>query len=84
MERYFQDNRTYVGVSCTATQGYFTLSCGTPTATAYVLTAQGTGPTAAFTFTVNQQDTRSTTIASTGPWTPGTYACYILKKGQTC
>lgn len=84
LERYFQDNRTYVGAPCTATQGKFTLSCPTLAPSTYSISAQGAGPAAAFTYTVNQQDTRSTTIASGGPWTAGTYACYIMQKGQTC
>lgn len=84
MERFFQDNRTYVGATCAATQGYFTLSCPNPSSSGYVLIAQGTGPAAAFKYTVDQQDVRSTVISPNGPWPAGTFACYVMKKGQTC
>jgi prepilin-type N-terminal cleavage/methylation domain-containing protein len=98
MERYFQDNRTYAKLSATIyppcdalaggrTQGNFTLSCTAPAApdgTTYTLTAQGAGPVATFTYTVTQQDVRGTTISAGGPWTAGTWTCYVTKKGQTC
>lgn len=97
MERYFQDNRTYASVGafnppCAAaipvaqrTQGNFVLSCPAPTATAYTLTATGSGPVAAFSYTVDQLDSRTTTVAAGGP--PGwnsSATCWATKKGQTC
>jgi type IV pilus assembly protein PilE len=98
MERYFQDNRTYATVTAGTidppcanaipaaqrTQGNFVLSCPAPTATAYTLTAQGSGPVATFTYTVTQQDVRQTVISAGGPWPAGTYNCYVTKRGQTC
>lgn len=92
MERYFQDNRTYAtvgsivppcAVSPSPTQGPFTLTCGTPTNTAYTLTATGSGTTAGFTFTTNETDQRTTTIAPPAPWAAGPYTCWLVKKG-TC
>lgn len=90
MERYFQDNRKYSSVSgsinppCAATQGAFTQSCSTLTDTAFVLTAQGSGPTSAFRYTIDQQGSRTTVIAAGAPWPAGTYLCWIMKKGQSC
>jgi prepilin-type N-terminal cleavage/methylation domain-containing protein len=98
MERYFQDNRTYAKVSASVyppcdplasgrTQGTFTLTCtapAVPDATSYTLTAGGSGATAGFSYTVDQQDTRSTTISTGRPWPAGTSACWVMKKGQTC
>lgn len=92
MERYFQDNRTYAAVGaftppCAGTQGKFTLSCAptAPSATAYSLTATGSGPVSAFSYTVNQQGLRSTTVATGGPagWNSST-GCWIQKKGESC
>jgi prepilin-type N-terminal cleavage/methylation domain-containing protein len=98
MERYFQDNRTYAAVGtfnppCAAaipvaqrTQGNFVLTC-TSAATTYTLTAQGSGPVSAFTYTADNVDARSTTIAAGAPsgWTtPSPNTCWKLKKGQTC
>lgn len=96
MERYFQDNRTYEAVGlinppCASaipvaqrTQGSFVLTCEAPTATAYTLTATGSGTTAAFTFTVTELDQRTTVVATGGPsgWNSG--ACWAVKKGQVC
>jgi prepilin-type N-terminal cleavage/methylation domain-containing protein len=102
MERYFQDNRTYATVTagaieppCSAvipvaqrTQGLFILTCpAAPTATAYALTVTGTGAVAAFSYTVDQLDSRTTTIAAGGPtgWvTPSPNTCWMVKKGQAC
>ena len=90
MERHFQDNRTYATVGTfttpcgTATTfGSFAVSCsGTPDATTFTVQAVGSGPTAGFTFTINQQDVRATTAAPTGWATCASQ--WITKKGQTC
>lgn len=65
----------------------FVLTCTAPSApdnAGYTLTAQGTGPVAAFSYTVTQMDVRNTTIAPGGPWPAGSSACYVMKKGQAC
>ncbi len=90
MERHFQDNRTFATVGTfttpcgTATAfGSFTVSCsGTPDGTTFTLQAVGSGPTAGFTFTINQLDVRATTAAPTGWATCATQ--WMTKKGQTC
>lgn len=82
MERYFQDNRTYLStgsftspclVSSTLRMvGTFTLSCdgtyGAATASGYTLVATGSGSTAGFIFTVDQSNNRATVSVPAG-WT---------------
>lgn len=84
MERYYQNHRTYANKSETVKSpcalapkaGEFDLACsGTPTASAYTIKAEGRG----FTFTVNQQNTRTTE----GAWGDCATA-WILSKGQGC
>ncbi|SDH72361.1 type IV pilin protein [Variovorax sp. OV700] len=82
MERYFQDNRTYLSTgsytspclvaSTLRMSGTFTLSCdgtyGALTATTYTLVATGSSATAGFVFTVDQANNRATLGVPTG-WT---------------
>jgi prepilin-type N-terminal cleavage/methylation domain-containing protein len=82
MERYFQDNRTYLSTgsytspclvaSTLRVVGTFTLSCdgtyGAVTATTYTLVATGSNATASFVFTVDQANNRATVGVPTG-WT---------------
>ncbi|SEK13947.1 MULTISPECIES: type IV pilin protein [unclassified Variovorax] len=82
MERYFQDNRTYLSTgsytspcmvaSTLRMSGTFTLSCdgtyGALTATTYTLVATGSGGTAGFVFTVDQANNRATVAVGSG-WT---------------
>ena len=102
MERYFQDNRTYAAVGAinppcanaiavaARTQGNFVLTCtapAVPDGTTYTLTATGIGAVAAFSYTVDQADARTTTIGAGAPagWvTPAPNTCWMLKKGQAC
>jgi len=91
MERYFQDNRTYVAAngftppcSTAAVYGQFTVSCPTTlTATTYVLQAVGSGNTAGFKFFIDQLGNQSSTVASPAPssWTSCTVA-WETKPGQ--
>jgi prepilin-type N-terminal cleavage/methylation domain-containing protein len=73
MERYFQDNRTYLPigafnppcVNANVAYGRFNISCPGSTATTYTATAVGiAGPLVGFTFTVNQVNTQTTTVTS--------------------
>jgi type IV pilus assembly protein PilE len=103
MERYFQDNRTYASVTvggvtinppCVAaipvaqrTQNNFVMLCPAPTAFAYTLTATGSGPVSWISYTVDNVDARTTTVAvgaPTGWTTPSPNTCWKVKKGQTC
>jgi len=94
MERFYQDNRTYASVgsftspcmvaAANRVVGSFQLRCNPdPTATAFTLEAVGSGPTNGFTFKVDQQNQRSTTVTGVTGWN----SCandWVTKKGQTC
>jgi type IV pilus assembly protein PilE len=89
MERHFQDHRTYKDSgdfkspcslpAAQRTVGDFVVSCPEVDPDTFKLQATGSGATAGFTYTVNQQDVRT----STTPW-GNCGSRWILKKGQTC
>lgn len=88
MERHFQDNRAYSSIGTTfispcaapAAAGSFAISCPTLTATTFTAQAVGSGPTDGFTFTVDQQNTRTTVRAGSG-WTACTTGWTTRKSG---
>lgn len=91
MEQFFQDNRTYVGsdvapfpcANDTTTSQHFNFSCtAAPTATTYTLQAVGKASMAGFTYTVNQNNVRTTTSTKAG-WA-GNAGCWVTKKGGQC
>lgn len=98
MEQHYQDNRTYASVTSGATTfttpcrdtaqqtaGTFTVKClNEPDGTSYTITATGSGTTAHFKYTIDQNGTQKTTELPTG-WgsTPQT-GCWVQRKGQTC
>lgn len=88
LEQYFLDNRSYVSApactSDTTTSKYFTFGCSTQTATAYTLQAVGQGSMAGFTFTINQNNAKSTTAVPSGWSTPSPNNCWVTKKGGVC
>jgi len=92
MERYFQDNRSYIAVGaftppCTAAvvpYGRFNISCAGSTATTFTATAVGAaGPLAGFSFTVDQADNQVTVVTS--PPAPTTFlscgTAWVTKTG---
>jgi type IV pilus assembly protein PilE len=83
-ERFFQDKRTYDGMPCTATSPTtnFTFSCGTPTASAYTISATGTASMASFTYTIDQANVRATTAVPTG-WSTSAN-CWVRGRGGVC
>lgn len=87
-EQFFQDNRTYVsGTGCTAdttTSQYFNFSCAAGgTATTYTLQAVGKSSMSGFTYTVNQDNAKATTITGVSGWT-GNASCWVTNKGGVC
>lgn len=91
MEQWFQDSRSYratgntacyIGASDTTSSKYFTFSCTASSATAYTITATGTGPMLGFVYTINQNGDKATTGVPTG-WTSST-TCWVIKKGGVC
>lgn len=78
MEQFFQDNRTYTGGPCPAATANFTYACNL-TATTYTITATGIDNLAAFSYTINQANTKG----SNTPWGNST-TCWVTKKGGVC
>jgi len=94
MEKYFMDNRTYLNAGkCavdtvmtaynTVPSNHFQLSCpgGTFTATTYIVQADGIGPMAGFSYTINQLNQKATLSTS---WGPVSGNCWVSKKDGTC
>lgn len=87
MEQCFQDNRTYAPCNCGGAGKYFTFSCpATPTATTYTLQAAGTSTMSGFTYTVDQANVQTSTIAAPAPasWQATSASCWITKAGGQC
>lgn len=92
MEQFYQDNRTYAGnqcggncgVPCPATQ-FFTYTCATGAGgQSFTLTANGQGPLVGFTYTINQDGTRTSNIVAGGGWAGASPNCWIMRKGGQC
>jgi type IV pilus assembly protein PilE len=79
MEQYFQDNRTYVGGPCAApvgTSARFAYACNpAATATTYTLTATGAGDMAAYTYSVNENNAKTSSFNAT---------CWSLSTSGAC
>lgn len=91
MEQWFQDNRAYTGApACTAdttTSRNFNFSCTVLTATTYTLQAAGKDSMAGFTYTVDQNNTKTSAFASPAPsgWVAATpNNCWVTNVGGVC
>jgi type IV pilus assembly protein PilE len=89
MERYFQDNRTYVDApacgSDTTSSKFFTFSCSVAgSATGFTLQALGTGTMAGFTFTVDQSSSKTTAAVPSGWTVPSPNTCWARDKAGRC
>ena len=96
MEQFFQDNHLYfqadpaISAPACATDNtasqYFNFTCPTLTATTYTLTATGKSSMSGFTYTLDQANVRSSTIASPAPsgWVHALAACWMTNKGGGC
>lgn len=95
LEQYYQDNRTYVGACAAGTTAplpaglkYFAVTCPTLTATAFTVQADGVAGMGGFVYTVDQNNTKATTITAGSPaanagWT-GNATCWVIRKGGSC
>jgi type IV pilus assembly protein PilE len=96
MEQYFQDQRSYAAPTnakivypCAkptqAGDKAFTIDCPAAdiSATAYTITATGTGPAAGFVYKIDQDGTQSTHQMPKA-WGSTPAACWILRKGDAC
>lgn len=93
MEQFYQDNRTYVTSTsavapCTATASTYTnptpysLVCSGISSTAFTATATGSGVIAGFSYTIDQSDSKTSTLSTA--WGGTTAACWIMRQGDTC
>lgn len=84
-EKFYADNRTYVGFPDTTTgTRYFTYSC-TKTATTYTCTATGVanqGMTG-YQYSINESNTRQSTFTGLTGWSNSS-TCWVSRKGETC
>ena len=90
MEQYYQDNRQYTNMTPPATTD-FTYACtaaadaGGNANQAYTCTATGTGAMAGFSFTTDQTQAKTSTVANTvSGWAHGTFSCWIRDSTGSC
>lgn len=92
MEQFYQDNRTYAGNQCSGACGvpcpntqFFSYTCAPLNGgQTFTLTANGTGPLAGFTYTIDQDATRTSNITAGGGWSGSSATCWIVKRGGQC
>ncbi len=98
MEQYFQDNHSYAGADAagypctndTTTSQYYNFSCSPSplpaNAQAYLITATGKGAMAGFNYSIDQNNTKASTIAAPAPstWVATNGSCWITKPGGSC
>ncbi len=92
MEQYYQDHRNYVGgPACftdTTSSSYYTFSCGSVDgyANTYTITATGKGSMAGFTYTIDQNNTKTSTIIApaNSSWIATQNSCWITQTGGVC
>lgn len=89
LEQHFQDNRTYVG-ACAADSiaplppaDDFTYTCPTLTASTFLLKAEGSGPMAGFSYTIDESNNKKTTALPSG-WGTAALDCWVRAKGGKC
>ena len=85
-ERFFSDNRTYVGFNTTVGNARnFTYACTTPSATEFTCTATGVAGAGlgGFVYTINHANVRTSTFTGVSGWNNST-TCWVTKKGETC
>ena len=94
-EQNFQDARTYSKTLCAPSGAdaqqvkYFTFSCpADPDATTFTLQAAGQNDLAGITFSVNENNVRSTTVTAGSSMANKGYTgnanCWVTKKGGQC
>lgn len=89
MEQFFQDNHTYVAApACNndaTSSKYFTFTCAA-TASSYTIKATGTGTMAGFVYTIDQSNTKTSTITvpAKAKWVANSASCWIINTGGQC
>lgn len=79
-EQFFQDNRTYLGAACPASNDNFTITCPIQTATTFQIQAVGKSANgmAGYQYTINQANAMTSTVPG------GSGSCWILRKNGSC
>jgi type IV pilus assembly protein PilE len=84
MEQSYQDNQTYENTACSNAGRYFTFSCKL-TSTTYLLSATGIGPMTGFIYTIDQDNTPSSTVTGVSGWSsPSPNNCWVTSPGGSC
>lgn len=98
MEKYYMDNRTYVGGGLCGVFSYgppdpitafnnnsknFTVTCPGPTATTYLLVATGKGPMNNFDYSVDNLNNK-VTVNVPAPWAGTGNTCWVTRPDGTC
>ncbi len=79
-EQFYQDNFTYVGFVCTPSDArYFDYAVQDQTATTYTLTATGKGSMSNFSFSVNQDNQKSSVFDGTSG-----ASCWLTSSTGNC
>jgi len=95
MEQFYQDKLTYAGACTAGTVAplpsglkYFTITCPVRSASAYTVQADGIDSMAGIIFTIDQANTRATTVtpgsAMAGHGYVDNAACWVSKPGGVC
>jgi len=95
LEQFYQDQRTFDGACVAGTVApkptglkYFTIDCPQRTATQYTVTATGIKEMAGIVFSINEANTRATTVTPGSAMAPAGYmdnaTCWVQKKGGMC
>jgi type IV pilus assembly protein PilE len=92
MEQFFQDNRTYAGAPAgdldQNTSKYFDFTAvpggaDTRTTSTYTLYAIGKGSMASFQYSVDQSNSKASTVTGLSGWT-GNPSCWVIRTGGQC
>jgi type IV pilus assembly protein PilE len=93
MEQWFQDTRSYAnapaGADDTTTSTFFDFStkddgnADTRTATGYTLYARGKNAMAGFTYSVDQANTKASTVTGVSGWSSNA-TCWVTRPGGSC
>jgi len=95
LEQYYQDQRRFGGACAAGTVApkptglkYFTIDCPTLNDTQYTVTATGINEMAGIVFTINEANTRATTVTAGSAMATAGYSdnatCWVQKKGGMC
>lgn len=91
MEQYFQDQHVYqsngaCAIAVPTGVSYFTFTCTSSDTLHFTITAAGTGTMTGFSYTLDQDGTRTSTITSStrSNWNGSQTACWITKPGGVC